>query len=78
MHLFNLGVHLRSMYDAFIGSIYMDEIIKMQTTEFPSSIIAGELINAGLWPPVEPQIWNEDLLWQPIPFGIICMKNDFE
>lgn len=53
----------------------MDEAIKMQTTEFPVSIMAGELINAGLWPPTDSQIWNNDLLWQPIPFGTEFYKN---
>lgn len=71
MNLYNLGVHLRSMYGDYLGSIYLDEIIRMQTTEYPVSIIAGELINAGLWPPIEPQIWKDDLPWQPIPFGIL-------
>ena len=69
MHLYILGTRLRKDYDAFLGSIYTDEVIKMQTTAFPTSIVAGELINAGLWPPVGSQIWKDDLLWQPIPFG---------
>lgn len=45
----------------------------MQTVGFPASIMAGELINAGLWPPVDQQIWKDDLAWQPIPFGIIYL-----
>ncbi|XP_014217450.1 venom acid phosphatase Acph-1-like [Copidosoma floridanum] len=68
LDLFGLGVSLRKTYDRFLGSLYTEPAMLMRTTEYPVSIIAGELINAGLWPPVGPQIWKEDLPWQPIPF----------
>lgn len=70
MNLFNLGRNLRKTYGDFIGSFYTDKVNRMQTTEFSVSIIAGELINAGLWPPVGQQVWKNDLDWQPIPFGM--------
>ncbi|XP_011500277.1 PREDICTED: venom acid phosphatase Acph-1-like [Ceratosolen solmsi marchali] len=76
MQLFNLGTYLRKTYDAFLGSLLLGDTMEMRTTEFSVSIIAGELINAGLWPPVESQIWKEDLLWQPIPFIYDAAEDD--
>jgi hypothetical protein len=69
MQLFNLGTYLRETYDKFLGSLYFEDIAEMRTTAFSVSIIAGELINTGLWPPTDSQIWKEDFIWQPIPFG---------
>lgn len=31
------------------------------------TIASAQLMLAGLLPPIEDQVWNEDLLWQPIP-----------
>ncbi|XP_058809256.1 venom acid phosphatase Acph-1-like isoform X1 [Phymastichus coffea] len=76
MKLFNLGEQLRFKYGHFIGSLYSDEVIRMQTVGFPVSIMAGELINAGLWPPVEGQIWKDDLAWQPVPFEYRPVDED--
>ncbi|KAL7305432.1 hypothetical protein TKK_0002174 [Trichogramma kaykai] len=73
--LYEIGVQLRQQYSNFLNDIYMDETMKAHTNEFPVSQMAGELVNAGLYPPVREQIWNADLMWQPIPFEY-RMKNE--
>lgn len=65
--MYNLGVHLRETYDEFLGEKY--EIMKMQTTEYSLSILSAQLVNAGLWPPSQRQMWMEGINWQPIPTG---------
>ncbi|KAL2726135.1 venom acid phosphatase Acph-1-like [Vespula maculifrons] len=69
MNMYNLGAYLRRRYDKFLGDVYTNKIMKMHTTEFPLSQISAEIVNAALWPPSELQKWNNDLNWQPIPFG---------
>lgn len=80
LNMYNLGVHLREVYGEFLGNIYTVETMKMQTAEYPLSMMSGQLVNAGLWPPVENQQWNIDMNWQPIPTGqhrISCKKKKF-
>jgi len=69
VNMYNLGVHLREIYNKFLGETYMTEIMKMRTSEHTLSILSAQLVNAGLWPPSEEQIWMEDFNWQPIPIG---------
>lgn len=69
LNLYNLGVYLRETYNEFLGDTYMSETVKTRTTEFVSSILPSQLVNAGLWPPSRNQTWNENLNWQPIPSG---------
>lgn len=76
LNMYNLGVHLRTIYDEFLGEIYMQETTKMQTAEYPLSILAGQLVNAGLWPPAKQQRWNADINWQPIPIDYIAAHED--
>ena len=67
--MYDLGVHLRQVYDEFLGDVYTCETMKMQTAEYPLSMMSGQLVNAGLWPPAKIQQWSVDLNWQPIPTG---------
>lgn len=76
LNMYNLGVYLRERYNEFLGHTYMSEITKMRTTEYALSILSGQLVNAGLWPPTTDQIWLEDLNWQPIPIDMKELKED--
>lgn len=69
LNMYNLGAHLRETYNDFLGDTYRQETMKMQTADYPLSMISGQLVNAGLWPPAEIQKWDSDIDWQPIPTG---------
>ena len=76
LNMYNLGVHLRETYGTFLGDVYKPQIMKMRTAEYPLSMISGQLVNAGLWPPAESQIWNSEMNWQPIPTDYVSAKED--
>ena len=76
LNMYNLGVHLRETYNEFLGDVYKQETMKMQTADYPLSMMSGQLVNAGLWPPAEIQKWNNDIDWQPIPTDYVSMRKD--
>ncbi|KOC59081.1 Venom acid phosphatase Acph-1 [Habropoda laboriosa] len=77
LNMHKLGAHLRDAYDEFLGDIYTHETMKMQTAGYTLSMISGQLVNSGLWPPAESQKWNTDINnWQPIPTEYLPMQKD--
>ncbi|XP_076233802.1 venom acid phosphatase Acph-1 [Calliopsis andreniformis] len=76
LNMYNLGVYLRETYGEFLGDVYKKETMRMQTAEYPISIMSGQLVNAGLWPPSESQKWSNDLDWQPIPTDYVSSEKD--
>ncbi|KAK1119749.1 hypothetical protein K0M31_013165 [Melipona bicolor] len=76
LNMYALGVHLREVYDEFLGDVYTCETMKMQTAEYPLSMLSGQLVNAGLWPPAKIQQWSVDLNWQPIPTDYTLARED--
>lgn len=70
LELYNLGKNLRELYGKFLGDYYTPDLMKLQTTAYPASQLAGQLVSAGLWPPVGEQDWSNGTLdWQPVSFG---------
>ncbi|XP_043273768.1 venom acid phosphatase Acph-1-like isoform X2 [Venturia canescens] len=76
LEIVELGIHLRRRYDDFLGDIYYSEVSRTYTSEYFLSMISGQLVNAGLWPPAKSQQWNEDLNWQPIPSAYQPKETD--
>lgn len=67
MQEYHLGQFLRKRYNDFLGPYHMDNIMEIRSTGFGRTRKSALLVLAGLWPPVGEQIWNEELLWNPIP-----------
>ncbi|CAL7935090.1 unnamed protein product [Xylocopa violacea] len=76
LNMYNLGVHLREVYDEFLGDLYTHETMKMQTADYSLSMMSGQLVNAGLWPPLGIQKWSNDMNWQPIPTDYVIAEKD--
>ncbi|XP_033322530.2 venom acid phosphatase Acph-1 [Megalopta genalis] len=76
LNMYDLGTHIRNVYDKFLGMQYRSETMKVRTAEYPLSILSAQLVNAGLWPPTNLTKWSDDIDWQPIPFDYAIADED--
>lgn len=58
---------LRSRYDDLLGPYYTPDIVEARSTQLDRTKMSLQLVLAGLFPPTSEQIWNKEILWQPIP-----------
>ncbi|XP_065216449.1 testicular acid phosphatase homolog isoform X3 [Planococcus citri] len=66
--MFLLGKRLRERYEHLLkpyGSTLAEDV-QMVTTASDRCYQSGALVLAGFYPPNSDQIWNDELLWQPI------------
>ncbi|KAI5711480.1 hypothetical protein M8J76_003432 [Diaphorina citri] len=73
---FAQGEFLRRPYDSFLGDRYSPDYLKVQCTDVDRTKMSTMLFLAGLFPPKGDQVWNPNLLWQPIPLNYETMKYD--
>ncbi|XP_032666443.1 venom acid phosphatase Acph-1-like [Odontomachus brunneus] len=77
LNMYNLGVHLRKVYGEFLGDkLQLYRPTRMRTTEYALSMLSAQLVNAGLWPPVEEEMWIAGVNWQPMPTDYVELKED--
>nr|XP_018906569.1 PREDICTED: prostatic acid phosphatase-like [Bemisia tabaci] len=76
LNIYELGKFLRSRYDGFIPAKYKSSHIHVRSTYADRCIMSAQVLLAGLYPPVDSQIWNKDLLWQPIPVHSVPRNMD--
>ncbi|XP_046670643.1 testicular acid phosphatase homolog isoform X3 [Homalodisca vitripennis] len=67
LQMHRLGKRIRSLYDGFISQYYLPEQVMAYTKDESRLVMSAELLLAGLFPPRGYQVWNSDLLWQPVP-----------
>ncbi|NWT50757.1 PPAP phosphatase, partial [Erythrocercus mccallii] len=68
--LFELGQYVRKRYSTFLNSTYNRQEFYIQSTDYDRTIMSAQSYLSGLFPPTSSQIWNPELLWQPIPVHI--------
>ncbi|NXD77026.1 PPAP phosphatase, partial [Halcyon senegalensis] len=74
--LFELGQYTRSRYSNFLNSTYNRQEFYIQSTDYDRTIMSAQSYLSGLFPPTSSQIWNPELLWQPIPVHILQKSTD--
>ncbi|NXJ09130.1 PPAP phosphatase, partial [Odontophorus gujanensis] len=74
--LFELGQYMRKRYSNFLNSTYNRKEFYVQSTDYDRTIMSAQSYLSGLFPPTSSQIWNPELLWQPIPVHVVTKSTD--
>lgn len=73
---YELGKWLRRRYSVLLNSSYATNTIYVQSTDVDRTIMSAESNLAGLFPPKRKEMWNPEVLWQPIPVHIVPENMD--
>ncbi|CAG9770195.1 unnamed protein product [Ceutorhynchus assimilis] len=73
---YDLGQYFRQRYLDFLPTIYSEKDIYVRSTDVDRTLMSAEANLAGLYPPVNTDIWKTGLAWQPIPIHSIPEKLD--
>lgn len=67
MQQYKLGQYFRRRYGDLIGQKYSPNKVYIHSTDTDRTIMSALANLAGLFPPTDNEIWNENIPWQPIP-----------
>ncbi|XP_032595749.1 prostatic acid phosphatase isoform X2 [Drosophila grimshawi] len=73
---YELGKWLRKRYNCLLGSRYNRDEIYMQSTDVDRTLMSAESHLAGLYEPIDQDVWNPQIKWQPIPVHSVPEKAD--
>lgn len=73
---YKIGTFLRNYYSDYLNEVYRPEDIYVRTTDYDRTKMSALTCLAGLYPPQKDQIWNKELLWQPIPYHTMPFEED--
>jgi hypothetical protein len=71
-----LGKYLRKRYSKLLSKRYSVQEIYVRSSDKNRALQSAASNLAGLYPPSKDQIWNEDLLWQPVPVHAVPTDDD--
>lgn len=60
----------------FTNSLPFHSQFYIQSTDYDRTIMSAQSYLSGLFPPTSSQIWNPELLWQPIPVHVVTKSTD--
>ncbi|KAL1501596.1 hypothetical protein ABEB36_006893 [Hypothenemus hampei] len=64
---YRLGQWFRERYDGFLPKRYNHNDIYIQSTDVDRTLMSAASNLAGLYPPLDDQVWNSAVNWQAIP-----------
>lgn len=76
LQMFTLGQNLRTLYKDFLPKYYWPVEVNFTSSYSERCLMSAELVGAGMFPPEDFQVWNSDLLWQPIPIHYLPRNLD--
>jgi lysosomal acid phosphatase len=80
---YSYGNFLRLRYSNFLNDKYDRNRVCVRSTDYDRTIMTAQSLLAGLFEPVDNQLWNQEITWQPIPIHtqnyenvmIFCLSN---
>jgi len=51
--------------------------VYVRSTDVDRTLMSSETDLAGLFPPEGPQVWNDELMWQPVPVHTVSEESDY-
>lgn len=73
---YELGKWFRNRYGSFLPEEYNTKDIYVLSSDVDRTLMSAQLNLAGLYPPKDTQVWNDDLPWQPIPVHTLPKNED--
>lgn len=74
--LYNVGSRLATYYSKLLPKVYSPDSIYVKSSDSDRCHMSTAVALAALYPPSGTQIWNEKLLWQPIPIHSLPRELD--
>ncbi|XP_069814439.1 prostatic acid phosphatase [Dendropsophus ebraccatus] len=73
---YELGKYLRKRYSEFLNETYSRHEVYVRSTDVDRTLMSAQANLAGLYPPVDRQIWNKNIPWRPIPVHTVPLSED--
>ncbi|XP_074520329.1 lysosomal acid phosphatase [Halichoeres trimaculatus] len=73
---FDLGQFLRKRYTGFLSESYDRHEVLVRSTDYDRTLMSAESNLAGLYPPSGQQVFNPNLIWQPIPVHTVPQSEE--
>ncbi|XP_055300677.1 prostatic acid phosphatase-like isoform X2 [Sitodiplosis mosellana] len=75
---YELGKYFRRRYAKLLGDgSYSPDKVFTVSSALDRTINSASLVLAGLFPPQQNQVWNQEIFWQPIPVYSIPQSEDY-
>ncbi|KRZ95410.1 Prostatic acid phosphatase [Trichinella sp. T8] len=74
---YELGQYLRGRYANFLSDHYNASEVYVRSTDTDRTLSSAECNLAGMFPPDESQIWNENIRWQPVPVHTLPTNQEY-
>ncbi|XP_066246930.1 lysosomal acid phosphatase-like [Euwallacea similis] len=76
LQMYTLGQNIKEQYNAIFSKYYWPVDVNFTSSYLDRCLMSAELVGAGMFPPQGEQIWNPNLLWQPIPIHYLPRNLD--
>ncbi|KAJ8984506.1 hypothetical protein NQ317_010977 [Molorchus minor] len=76
LQMYDLGLRLKEEYKDYLPGFYWYEDVNITSSYADRCLMSAELVCAALFPPKGYQVWNPELLWQPVPVKYLPRSQD--
>ncbi|XP_061706842.1 prostatic acid phosphatase-like isoform X2 [Cydia pomonella] len=71
-----LGKWFRERYGKMVSATFDPTQVRVRSTDVDRTLMSVEANLAGMYPPVGNSVWDDHLMWQPIPVHTVPEKLD--